>query len=204
MEMSTANPWSKRGLNHLPVGAGKSSSRACLQAVSHSLTHLPHLRTKHATCKPGYRRGCQIPSATRQSVIVDCVWSALCCCGNGDSSPQRNGYKSSRPKGILAARNVCQCGLESIRMSDTAGWTEQISCGQLDEKSSTVSRAALLSVLILLLAIGASAWIYCNETRALARLASPLGAEVNLGSLRPNTALLDQFDHWVFWVIVAT
>src|ERR1039457_2207273 len=89
-------------------------------------------------------------------------------------------------------------------MSDTAGWTEQISCGQVDEKSSTVSRAALLSVLILLLAIGASAWIYCNETRALARLASPLGAEVNLGSLRPNTALLDQFDHWVFWVIVAT
>jgi PAS domain S-box-containing protein len=89
-------------------------------------------------------------------------------------------------------------------MSDTAEWTGQISSGHADEKSSAATRAALLSVLILLLGLGASAWIYFGETRALARLAPTSGAGVSLGGARADAALLKQFDHWVFWVVVGT
>jgi PAS domain S-box-containing protein len=89
-------------------------------------------------------------------------------------------------------------------MSNTAEWTDQISRGQLDEKSSTATRAALLSVLILLLGLGASAWIYFGETRALAKLAPPAGAAISLGGARADAALLKQFDHWVFWVVIGT
>ena len=89
-------------------------------------------------------------------------------------------------------------------MNDTAEWTDQISGGQFDDKSFATTRAALLSVLILLLGIGASAWIYFGETRALARLTPPSGTGVNLGSARVDTVPLKQFDRWVFWVVVAT
>lgn len=89
-------------------------------------------------------------------------------------------------------------------MSDTAEWTEQISVGQVDEKSSAAARAALLSVLILLLGLAAGTWMYFGETRALARLASPSGAVVSPGSAQADTVLLKQFDHWVFWVVVGT
>ena len=87
-------------------------------------------------------------------------------------------------------------------MSDTAEWTDQISGGQVDEKSSSATHAALLSVLILLLGLGASAWVYFGETQALARLLAPSGTGASLPGPRTNAALLKQFDHWVFWVVV--
>ena len=58
-------------------------------------------------------------------------------------------------------------------MSDTAEWTDQVAGSQADDKSSAVTRAALLSVLILLLGLGASTWLYFGETRTLARLLAP-------------------------------
>jgi PAS domain S-box-containing protein len=89
-------------------------------------------------------------------------------------------------------------------MSDTAEWTEQISGGQADEKSSAATRTALLSVLILLFGLGAGAWLYIGETRTLARLLAPSGPNAGLTGPRAEAALLTQFDHWVFWVVVAT
>ena len=65
-------------------------------------------------------------------------------------------------------------------------------------------RAALLSVLILALGLGASAWLYFGETQALARLSAPSGAGASLHGARADTALLKQFDRWVFWVVVGT
>ena len=89
-------------------------------------------------------------------------------------------------------------------MSDTAEWTDQISGGPADEKSSAVKRAALVSVLILLLGLGASAWLYFGETQTLARLAPPSGAGASLRGAPADRALLKQFDRWVFWVVVGT
>jgi PAS domain S-box-containing protein len=61
-----------------------------------------------------------------------------------------------------------------------------------------------LSVLLLLLGVGASAWIYFGETRALTRLASPSGAAVSPGSEPADPVLLKQFHRWVLWVVVGT
>jgi PAS domain S-box-containing protein len=89
-------------------------------------------------------------------------------------------------------------------MSDTAEWTGQISDVQVDEKSSAGSRAALLSLLILVLGLGAGAWLYFGETQALGRLLAPSGAGASHPGPRADAALLKHFDHWVFWVIVGT
>jgi PAS domain S-box-containing protein len=89
-------------------------------------------------------------------------------------------------------------------MSDTADWTERISGGQVDEQSSAATRAVLLSILILGLGLGASAWIYFGETQALDRLLAPSGARASHAGPRADAALFKQFDHWVFWVVVGT
>jgi PAS domain S-box-containing protein len=89
-------------------------------------------------------------------------------------------------------------------MSDTAEWTDQIPGGQVDEKSSAATRAALLSVLILLLGLGASIWLYFGETQALGRLLAPSGTSASPPGPRADAALFKQFDHWVFWVVVGT
>jgi len=87
-------------------------------------------------------------------------------------------------------------------MSDTAEWTEQVSGGQVDEKSSATLHAALLSAFILLLGLGASAWLYFGETQALARLWALTGASGVRQSPPTDAALLRQFDRWVFWVVI--
>ena len=66
------------------------------------------------------------------------------------------------------------------------------------------TRAALLSLLILVLGLGAGAWLYFGETQALGRLLAPSGAGASHPGPRADAALLKHFDHWVFWVIVGT
>jgi PAS domain S-box-containing protein len=94
--------------------------------------------------------------------------------------------------------------LEGLRMSDTAEWTDQTSGGIADEKSPAATRAVLLSVLLLLVGLGASAWIYFGETRALTRPASPSGTAISPGSERADPVLLKQFPSWILWVVVGT
>ena len=89
-------------------------------------------------------------------------------------------------------------------MSDTAEPTNRIAGSYADETSSVVKRAALASVLILLLGLGVSVAVYLGETHELARLLAPAGTGASLAGSQPDAALLKQFDHWVFWLVIGT
>jgi PAS domain S-box-containing protein len=89
-------------------------------------------------------------------------------------------------------------------MSDTAEWANQIAGGQMDEKWSIAPRATLLSGLIVLFGLGASAWLYFGEAETLSRLLAPSGAAAGAPGPQTEAVLFEQFEHWAFWMAVGS
>ena len=89
-------------------------------------------------------------------------------------------------------------------MSETAVWTDRFFGSLVGDNPPTRRRAVLMSVLILLLGIGVSAWMYLGETHALSSLARAAGARAGQPGGGADSVLLQQVDRWALWSAIRT
>ena len=89
-------------------------------------------------------------------------------------------------------------------MSDTATWTNEISVRDADEKSRAAWRALIVLALTLILGLGCCVMVYLKETRSASLLATHSGGSFASQQAHLNSLLVQQFDHWALWVVLAT
>jgi PAS domain S-box-containing protein len=85
-------------------------------------------------------------------------------------------------------------------MNDTAAWPEAIPAVDTEKQPSMGRYPFIAAVVVLVLGLSASAWIYFAASRAVSRVSPPIGTEGGEAA----SALLKQFDNWVIQVIAVT
>src|ERR1035441_3008352 len=126
-----------------------------LHTLPHSLTHLSHLMTIPDRYKPRSCIGSEGKSSRRCLVVCLLLLPEL---GFVPSTQRIQKLAAGSDSGL--PEHTSNRWPEGTTMSETAVWTDRVSGSPVDVKSSPPRRAVLISALVLLLGIGASAWMY--------------------------------------------